>query len=264
MLTTLPFVIGVAAVKAVAHYAFGFEGVLEFSDLAVVLTAGVFLTGFLLTGTMSDFKESEKLPGELACTLETIEEQLVQGVATKPALPVEAVRKDVLVLTDAVLDWLHRRIAHEACFAALSAFHGRLVDLEKSGVGIASRVTAELHNLRKTVTRVSVISRTGFLPPAYALLETLLVIIVILLLAARYKTALAELILVPFITLLYVYMLRLIRDIDDPFEYSPDGVQQGAAEVELFPLKEFRARLAARLPGASASSPATREATHAS
>jgi len=96
------------------------------------------------------------------------------------------------------------------------------------------------------VTRIAVISRTGILPPAYALLETLMVILMVLLLAAKFKAPLAEYILVPFVTLIYVYMLRLIRDVDDPFDYAAGG-QRGGAEVELFPLEEFTVRLEARV-----------------
>jgi len=95
------------------------------------------------------------------------------------------------------------------------------------------------------VTRIAVISRTGILPPAYALLETLMVILMVLLLAAKFKAPLAEYILVPFVTLIYVYMLRLIRDVD-PFDYAAGG-QRGGAEVELFPLEEFTVRLEARV-----------------
>ncbi len=109
--------------------------------------------------------------------------------------------------------------------------------------------SSELHNLRKNITRIGVISRTGFLPPAYALLETLVALILILMMASRYKSTLAMSILVPFIALIYIYMIRLIRDIDDPFEYAPDGSKLGGAEVELFPLDEYRERLAARIKG---------------
>ena len=63
-----------------------------------------------------------------------------------------------------------------------------------------------------------------------------------MLLAARFKTPVAEYTLVVCITLIYVYMLRLIRDIDNPFEYSPDLQRSGAAEVDLFPITEFLAR----------------------
>jgi hypothetical protein len=41
--------------------------------------------------------------------------------------------------------------------------------------------------------------------------------------------------------------VRLIRDIDDPFEYGPNGEMAGGAEVEMFPLTEYRDRLQQRL-----------------
>ena len=124
-----------------------------------------------------------------------------------------------------------------------------ILQVERDGAGAyASRAVSELNNLRRTITRIKVISTTGFLPPAYALLETLLGIILLLLVVAKYKSPLAMGILVPFITLIYVYMLRLIRDIDDPFDYSPDGTKGGGAEVDLTPLDEYQTRLKSRSP----------------
>jgi len=93
---------------------------------------------------------------------------------------------------------------------------------------------------------MSVISRTGFLATGYALLETLTVIILGLLMIAKFRSLLAESLLVALIALIYVYMLRLIRDIDDPFEYNEDGVA-GAAEVDLEVLNDYRRRVAARV-----------------
>ena len=101
--------------------------------------------------------------------------------------------------------------------------------------------------VRRTVSRIDVIARTGFLPPAYALLEVLVVMVIGLMLIAQFNNRLVEFLIVPFVTLVNVYMLRLIRDIDNPFEYSPDGKRDGKAEVELWPIDEYRARLAARL-----------------
>ena len=41
-------------------------------------------------------------------------------------------------------------------------------------------------------------------------------------------------------------MYRLIKDIDDPFDYDVNGAS-GAAEIELYPLFEYRARLEERI-----------------
>lgn len=248
MITTLPAVAVVLAAKLGLQYGLHWEGVVEFSEIGIVLTAGVFLTGFMLGGTMADYKESEKLPGEVACQLETLEDVMVQGAASKPNIAAAPMRVAVLTLTDAIREWLYKKKTQVEMYAALSSFELVVIQLEKDGAGsYASRAVSELHNLRKIVTRIGVISRTGFLPPAYALLDTLVVLIMGLVLCAKYKTPLAMCILVPFIALIYIYMVRLIRDIDDPFDYAADGSKQGGAEVELFPLEEYRARLKSRV-----------------
>jgi hypothetical protein len=248
MFTTLPFVVAVSIAKLVLHLGLKFEGVVEFTDVGVVLTGAVFLTGFLLSGTLSDYKESEKLPGDIATTLETIEELFVLAATQRPQLSVSELRREVLNLNDAINEWLVKKRTTEQVYSALTDLGGVIRRLEKEGAGpYASRAVPQLLMVRKAVARIDVISRTGFLPPAYALLEVLLTMIVGLLMVAKFKTAIGEAILVPFVTLVNFYMLRLIKDIDDPFDYNADGTKKGAAEVDLFPLFEFRTRLAARV-----------------
>jgi hypothetical protein len=50
-----------------------------------------------------------------------------------------------------------------------------------------------------------------------------------------------------------VYLYRLIKDIDDPFEYSRDG-RRGSSEVALFPLTDYLQRLDNRNAARPASS----------
>lgn len=248
MLTTLPFVAAVTIIKLAVEFWGGFAGVVEFSDVGIVLTGAVFLTGFLLSGTMADYKESEKLPGDLATTLETIEEIFVLAATNRPQLKTSELRRTVLTLTDSIKEWVLKKRTTPEVFEALTTMNGVIRKLEREGAGpYASRAVPQLLMVRKSVSRIDVISRTGFLPPAYALLEVLLAMIIGLLVVAKFKTFIGECILVPFVTLVNVYMLRLIKDIDDPFEYAADGRKQGGAEVDLFPLDDYRARLAARL-----------------
>jgi hypothetical protein len=49
---------------------------LDFSPLLTgVIAAEVFIIGFILSGTTADFKEAERLPGELAASVETIADE---------------------------------------------------------------------------------------------------------------------------------------------------------------------------------------------
>ncbi len=247
MISTLPIVIAMAGVKLLLDVGFKFGGLIPFADVGVILTACVFLIGFLLAGTMADYKESERLPAEIAATLESIEEIFALAATNRPALKLPTLRRSVLELTDAIKNWLvHQRDSD--VYGALSRMGEVIGWLEREGAGpYASRAIPQLMTVRKSVSRIDVIVRTGFLPPAYALLEVLVVMVIGLMLIAEFSSTLVECLIVPFVTLVNVYMLRLIRDIDNPFDYSPDGTQSGRAEVELWPIDEYRSRLAARV-----------------
>ncbi|MDP1829690.1 MAG: hypothetical protein Q8L48_40870 [Archangium sp.] len=248
MMTTLPFVLVVTGLKALVEFGFHFTGVVDFADVGVVLTGAVFLTGFLLAGTMADYKESEKIPGDIANSLETMEEFFILAAAQQSSLDRKDLQRQVLTLTDAIRGWLIKRLTTPQVFAAFVELNATIVRVEKAGAGYhASRAVSQALSLRRAVSRIDVISRTGFLPPAYALLEVLLAVILGLMMVAKFKNPVATYVLVPFFALVNIYMLRLIKDIDDPFDYAPDGSKKGAAEVEIFPIHEYRDRLAARI-----------------
>src|SRR5207244_5365687 len=128
------YVVVVLAIKLGAERLLGFQGVLEFSDIALVLTGGVFLIGFMLSGTLTDYKEAEKIPAELACTLETIEEAFMQAAVGKP-LDLGASRKTLLEAGEAVWSWLHRKVQQDEVYTALARLGERILDLERAGAG---------------------------------------------------------------------------------------------------------------------------------
>ncbi len=68
LVTPLPFPLGVLMLNVILDRGLGFEGIIDFSDLGAILTAGAFLIGFMLSGVMADYKESERLPGEIAAS----------------------------------------------------------------------------------------------------------------------------------------------------------------------------------------------------
>ena len=77
ILYVLPFVAAVIGAKLVVHR-LDFEIVPLNAIFSALIGANVFLLGFLISGVLSDFKESEKLPGEIASALLAIvDEDLV-------------------------------------------------------------------------------------------------------------------------------------------------------------------------------------------
>jgi hypothetical protein len=244
MLSTLLVVAVFIGLKLGLHFGLHFSGAIQFTDIAIVLTGGIFLIGFMLAGTMSDYKESEKLPGEIISSLEGIEDGLCHIAASKQNIETKEIRTLVMDLTDTIHDWLYKKIPAEKLYDKITAISGRVQPLDNTALGI--RVQNELHALRKVTTRIDVIARTSFLQSGYALMDSIVALVLLLLAISKFNTITSEIIVCSFVSLIYVYMVRLIRDIDDPFEYS-EGKAKGAAEVDLFPLIEFKQRLQKRI-----------------
>ncbi len=86
----MSFVVVIILLKLVVHF-FGWEIITLNAIFSGLIGANVFLMGFLLSGVLSDYKESEKIPGELAATLATIADELEILCKTKDSsVPAEA------------------------------------------------------------------------------------------------------------------------------------------------------------------------------
>lgn len=256
LLTTLPVVATIMVLKLVIERVTGHPGWVDFADVSAVLTAGAFLIGFMLAGTMSDYKESEKLPSELVTTLETIED-LIAVSDCRSGFDAAAARRDLATIGERVLQWLGQRVPLETVHHAIERMNAHFQAMDLAGATPhANRSIVFMNAVRRIVGRMDVVRRTSFLASGYAILEVIVVSVLLLLLASRFKTPVAEYTLVLSISLIYIYMLRLIRNVDDPFDYATDLHAKGAAEVDLFPIVEYVARARSRSPALPGIAPA--------
>ena len=104
------------------------------------------------------------------------------------------------------------------------------------------RMLGDNNQLRRLVTRCYVIARTEFMGTAYALFEFFLVFVILLLLACHFRTPVLAAVITSFLSLTYWYLYRLIRDIDNPFNF-----ERGHTGVSLQPLERYVVRLQQRL-----------------
>ncbi len=247
MVTTLPITLFILLLKFGIVHGLNYEGLVKFSEIGLVITGGIFLIGFMLAGTISDYKESEKIPAELACAIETIEDTLLLGHNFKGGFDLSEARRQLNEVTESIINWFKHGGSEEDVFRRINSITNIALTMEKAAVGaIAARVTGEQHNLRKLFSRVNVIKKTGFLSTGYALLEVLTVVIISLMLVAKFENETISIIIISFITQIFVYMLRLIRDVDEPFEYSPSGKAR-ASDIDLFPLMDYDLRAKKRI-----------------
>ena len=242
MLTTIPITLFMLALKLGLTLGFGFDGLVKFSDIGLVTTGGIFLVGFMLAGVMADFKESEKLPAEIACALETLDDTLVLAHGFKPNFDLQDLRARLNKVTETIIQYFHHKTSEDEVFQKIGSITSIAQVMETSGIGaICSRMSGEQHNLRKAFTRVTVIKKTNFLSTGYALMEALAFVIFGLLLISKFENNIVAAIIVAFLTSIFVYLIRLIRDIDQPFEYLASGKAR-AADVDLFPIMDYYRR----------------------
>lgn len=222
---------------------------LEFLSLSPIFTAiisaNIFLIGFLITGVLSDYKESEKLPGDLACSLETIsDEALVLHAAGKRAEAADLLGR-VSALAAALGEWFHKRERTGALLERLAGLNACFLALEKATQpNFITRLKQEQHQLRRMITRIHTIRETSFSEAGYAIAEIITFILSVGLVFVRIDPFYESAFFVAFVSFMLIYMVLLIKDLDNPFGYYEE--EDLSEEVSLKPLEDFRARLAAR------------------
>lgn len=239
----LPFV-AAAAIGKVITSELGWENVAP-NPLYTGLVAGtVFLLGFLLAGTLADYKESEKLPGELAAGVETIADECLILYRGKRAQPARDCLEHLGLIAASLRSWLRSKESTTAVLDRIGDLNAYFLEFEAlTQPNFIVRLKQEQHALRRMVIRINTIRETSFVGAGYAIAELIILLLVVGLLFVEFGSLGAEVFLICTITFLLVYMLFLIRDLDNPFDYDGEA-QLSAAEVSLEPLDHLEQRVA--------------------
>ena len=216
---------------------------LELSPLLTgVIAAEVFVVGFMLHGTAGDFKEAERLPGELAASLETVADECL---IIDAELKLPEARRCVAQLVEighSVRIWLLQNKGFDDVMADLRALNPLfMVFAPKIQAGFTTRLKSEQATMRKLVIRMDTMRRTSYVSAGYLIAEVTALVILVLLLITKIGEVTPTVLVVGVISYLLFYVLALIRDLDNPFEYY--GEKPGAADVNLEVLEHSEDRL---------------------
>jgi hypothetical protein len=240
-------VVAVTAAAKLAADALGWDNV-DLNPLHTGLVAGnIFLIGFLLSGTLTDYKESERIPGELAARAETIADECEILHRDSGAEVARRCLEQVGTFARAVNDWLRGTATVEAPLDAIEGFNQHFLEFQPlTQPNFIVRLKQEQALLRLLVFRVNTIKETSFVQAGYVIAWVASLLLVVALVLADFAAIGAEVFLVCAITFLVTYLVLLIRDLDDPFDYDQDG-KRGSAEVSLVPLERLELRMAEEL-----------------
>ncbi|MDD5263474.1 MAG: hypothetical protein PHU43_01390 [Candidatus Bipolaricaulis sp.] len=227
----------VVALKAGAH-ALGWEVLSQNALLSGLVAADVFLMGFLLGGVIADFKESERLPGEVATSLEVMHDEAT-SMARRGGDA--SLADEVRDLASLLKDWFYKRRRTSELMSMLAGLSPRLVALESpSQASSIARIKQEQHALRRAIVRIHTIRETSFISSGYLIAELTTVLLSLALVLSNTGPIFESLFLVGVIVFLLAFLLFLIGDLDNPFGYYE---RRSSEEVSLKPLEDAILRM---------------------
>jgi hypothetical protein len=236
----IPIVIGVIILKLLVHK-FNLESITLNPLFTSLLAATTFLLGFLISGVLTDYKEGEKLPGEIASNLSVLNDETSTIFKLKKSEESKEFLKFQLSFIESLNKWLYKKESFKSIMQKIEEMNDYFIKLEsQTQVAFISRMKQEQNALRKNVTRIHTIRETGFVGSAYVIAEVLGSVVVIGLVILKMEPFYESLLFVALVTFLIWYMIFLIKDLDDPFEYEAYG--ESGNEVSLMPIHDYEER----------------------
>ncbi|HRY82686.1 MAG TPA: hypothetical protein P5232_03225 [Candidatus Moranbacteria bacterium] len=237
----IPILIGIFLLK-LAFHKFGFEYISLNALFTSLIAATTFLIGFLITGVISDYKESEKIPGDMVAGLEALYDEVYILDKNKS----NEITKNYLdfygKFLNSTIDWFYRKEKTKDILAKLHQMDDHFAKLESMiQPNFLTRMKNEQSNLRKMIIRVDNIRDMSFIQSAYAIVESLAFFVITGLLIIKVEPFYEALFFTILVSFLMIYMIFLIKDLDNPFDYSEHG--ENGTEVSIKPIHDLIERI---------------------
>ena len=214
--------------------------------LGSVVAATVFLLGFLLAGTLTDYKESERLPGELASSIESIADECLITLKNKGGQAPEDAVRYIAGFASAVHRWFFREERTRAIMDQLTGMNDIFLDFESlTQPNFIVRMKQEQNTIRRIITRIDTIRDTSFVSAGYTIAEIATALLMIGLLLTDIEPFYEALFYVIAIGFFMTYLIALIHDLDNPFSYvRGDGAE--SADVSIKAIADLAEKLDSR------------------
>jgi len=195
----------------------------EWPRAITALVGGVVFTiAIIFSGVLADYKESEKIPGELAGSIKALYSdcKVIPFSDNQRAEELSSHIRGLLFTINANFRanvWEIKEIN-----AAMDAANEDIRRLAETGLApqFVVKLRTELMNIDKISNRIKTVTETTFIPAAYGLAELAVVAILVLLLFIRVEPYYGGMAIIGATAVLLIGILMLIKDMDNPFEVN--------------------------------------------
>lgn len=231
----LPFIFVIMTLKLGLHY-MDLELLSINAIFSGLIGANVFLMGFLLSGVLADYRESERIPGEVAATLTTIADEFQITHQRNPTRQTANALNHIRDLANIIDAWLHKKERSSVVMEKITRLNHDFFALEPiTQVNAITRMKQEQSALRKLIIRIHTIRETNFISSGYYIAQSTTILLILGLTLARIEPFYESLFFVFIVSYLLLFLLFLIRDLDNPFGYYEVGSSE---DVSLKPLDD--------------------------
>jgi|SRR5262245_8406970 len=242
----------VAALVAVRGllFALGIDGMTLSPLTSSIVAGGVFVMGLVVAGTLSDYKDADRAPSELATELYSILRECESMATTWGKPDMATLRRRLIAVVTSLRADIDAGDTRQ-CQQAIEDLSDSFLELENTDVpaNYIVRLRQSQSGLRKAIMRVYHIQREEFLPSAFAMIMSLVAIILAVVVFTDFDGVAQSLVTVGFLSFFFIYLLRLLRVIDKPFKV---GRERTDDDVSLFLLVEFVVHASAAGEGVAA------------
>lgn len=211
------FAAAVVAVKYALHF-FELEPIQTSSLHGSVISGVVFVIGFLLSATIADYKESERIPAEISSSLESMYEDALSIEENYPKFKAVKYQEQLQKIAQAFLVDLRSSKNNTARMELhnLNKLHSQM---ETAGVpaNFIVKLKQQQAMLLRHLFRVNYIQRIMFVPSANILAWSIVWLAAGLLLMTDMEPFVAGTVITGAIMFILFYVLQLIRVIRTPF-----------------------------------------------
>ena len=222
--------------------------ILTVTNLVTAFVGGaIFTIAIILTGTLADFKESERIPGELVTAFSALYAD-TGLVGQKHAGTAGEIKVHALALLKVITTNFHNNVwSMEGIRKEIGTINGKIYELADTGVAapVLVKLRMELINIERFSNRIAVIKHTSFIPAAYTIAELAAAGVIGILFFVKIDLWYEGLILFAVISALLISLILLIKDMDDPFEVG----KKSYADVDLSILFDLEKEWEARTTG---------------
>lgn len=224
-----------------------YQGSIDFKQAAILAAGTYFISSALLWPAQSRYQATQKLPLIIATHLDEYVESW-EFLAVSDPRQLEAALKQVIVLINACIEGLASARAPNISKAVevldfLHAVHTNLVS-EIGATILVMHLVESARQVRSTLLEIRALAHGGLTPVLDILSSSLLVVNLCTILAVKAGSGmLAELIVLPSVVYVIVYLHHTVRELSCPLDSSPTV----PPAIDLEPLLWLKMRVAKKI-----------------